>query len=114
MQDVAFKMDVPEGYKVIGWRYPRTGEYYVGNTDVVRQAVMDWGYTKAIILEKLRWRATKRGVYHYVDPRGLIRPSMDDHSISSSMQYNLGNYFETPEKAEKFAEKIRAVFKENV
>ena len=115
MQDVTFKMDVPQGYKVIGWRLPRTGDYYLSYDGTgVFTSICDWTSSRAIILEKLRWRAVKRGVYQYVDPRGLIRAGLDDHSIGSSMQYNLGNYFETPEKAEKFAEKIRAVFKENV
>ena len=46
-----------------------------------------------------RWRAERREWYSYVDSRGSIVTTRDDHGWMDDKAYEIGNYFRTPEDA---------------
>lgn len=56
---------------------------------------------------EVRWRAKEGGTYFYVCSNGNIDWNWDIAGKTSTNHYNLGNYFQTKEEAEKAVEKIK-------
>lgn len=82
---------------------------------------VDKGIVKAVdkdhsvlfnIVELPRWRAKYEEHYYYVSDWGVVRKSKDQCWGEDNVRYECGNYFKTREEAEKYAEKIREIFKE--
>ena len=48
-----------------------------------------------------RWRAKENEVYYYVDSDDFVNEIIDCHINKDDERYNLGNYFQTKEEAEK-------------
>lgn len=67
--------------------------------------------TKSI--EKYRWRAHGDETYWYVDECGIVQEKADCYFQSDDGLFNLGNYFDTEEKAKEYADKIKELFKSN-
>ena len=64
-----------------------------------------------------RWRADKEHYFYYITGSWHINSTYDDYSVSKTSLYDLGNYFQTEEEAQKivdskewqeFWEKVRA------
>ena len=64
-----------------------------------------------------RWRADKEHYFYYITGSWHIDSTYDDYSVSKTSLYDLGNYFQTEEEAQKvidskewqdFWEKVRA------
>lgn len=53
-----------------------------------------------------RWRAEYEEEYYFIDSEGDILPSFDEDLGKDDYRYQLGNYFETSEQAEKVLDKI--------
>lgn len=51
-----------------------------------------------------RWRAKCGENYYYIDNFGMVNCSIDIYSVVDDIRYNLGNYFETKEEAQKVIE----------
>lgn len=64
------------------------------------------------IVELPRWRAKYEEHYYYVSDWGVVRKSKDQCWGEDNERYECGNYFKTKEEAEKYAEKIREIFRE--
>lgn len=54
-----------------------------------------------------RWRADSGEVYYCVSNDGKVDWNTDECGDSSTARYDLGNYFQTTQEAEKVAEKIK-------
>ena len=48
-----------------------------------------------------RWRAKCGKNYYYIDNFGMVNCSIDIYSVVDDIRYNLGNYFETKEEAQR-------------
>ena len=53
MVKVTIDIDVPEGYRVIGFGYPNKGDWFLCGSSEVFQATHTWTIRKVILLEKL-------------------------------------------------------------
>jgi hypothetical protein len=62
-------------------------------------------------LEPIRWRAERNGIYWFIDPHGRGNKTIDVRSNYDNDMYDIGNYFRTPEAAQKVADKIKEIFK---
>lgn len=58
-------------------------------------------------MEKKRWRAKHGGYYHYISFQFKTDWTVEAFSKEDDINYNLGNYFETKEEAEKCAEYMK-------
>lgn len=54
-----------------------------------------------------RWRADSGEIYYCVSNDGKVDWNTDERGNSSTARYDLGNYFQTKQEAEKVAEKIK-------
>lgn len=81
---------------------------------------VDQGQVKAVnkthsvlfdIVELPRWRAEKGGEFYFVDFTGEVFSDMDERSTTDNAMYEIGNYFQTKEEAETYAEKFREILK---
>ena len=54
-----------------------------------------------------RWRAEEDEEFYYVDIDGQVDSCTDYYDEEEDDQYEIGNYFETEEEAEKVADKIK-------
>ena len=63
------------------------------------------------IVELPEWRAEKDEAYYYVSDTGKCCVSYEGYMDLDAEKYECGNYFKTKEEAEKYAEKIREIFK---
>lgn len=55
-------------------------------------------------LEPIRWRAERNGIYWFIDPHGRGNRTVDVRSNYDNDMYEIGNYFRTPEAAQKVAD----------
>lgn len=62
-------------------------------------------------LEPIRWRAERNGIYWFIDPHGRGNRTIDIRSNYDDDMYEIGNYFRTPEAAQKVADQIINIFK---
>lgn len=62
-------------------------------------------------LEPIRWRAERNGIYWFIDPHGWGNRTVDIRSNYDNDMYEIGNYFRTPEAAQKVADQIKDIFK---
>lgn len=62
-------------------------------------------------LEPIRWRAERNGIYWFIDPHGCGNRTVDIRSNYDNDMYEIGNYFRTPEAAQKVADQIKDIFK---
>lgn len=62
-------------------------------------------------LEPIRWRAERNGIYWFIDPHGRGNRTIDVGSNYDDDMYEIGNYFRTPEAAQKVADQIINIFK---
>lgn len=62
-------------------------------------------------LEPIRWRAERNGIYWFIDPHGRRNRTADIRSNYDNDMYEIGNYFRTPEAAQKVADQIKDIFK---
>lgn len=64
-------------------------------------------------LEYIRWRAKKGGKYYRVTTSGVFEVEECEETCSSIsyLDYCCGNYFRTPEAAQKVADQIKEIFK---
>lgn len=81
---------------------------------------VDKGIVKAVdkdhsvlfdIVELPRWRAEKGGEFYFVDFTGEVGFDVDGRETTDNAMYEIGNYFQTREEAETYAEKFREIFK---
>lgn len=63
------------------------------------------------IVELPRWRAEKGGEYYFVDFTGEVGFDVDVRETTDNATYEIGNYFQTKEEAEPYAEKFREILK---
>lgn len=63
------------------------------------------------VLEPIRWRAERNGIYWFIDPHGWGNRTVDIRSNYDNDMYEIGNYFRTPEAAQKVADQIKDIFK---
>ena len=56
---------------------------------------------------KKRWRAKHNKYYYYIDFQFKINWTVEAFAKGDDISYNLGNYFETKEEAEKYAEYMK-------
>lgn len=59
-----------------------------------------------------RWRANYEGLYCYIDDDGETGWAIDNRTISDNKKYELGNYFQTREQAEKARELQKKAYQE--
>lgn len=62
-------------------------------------------------LEPIRWRAERNGIYWFIDPHVRGNRTFDSRSNYDNDMYEIGNYFRTPEAAQKVADQIKDIFK---
>lgn len=58
-------------------------------------------------MKKKRWRAKHGEYYHYISFQFKTSWTVEAFSKEDDISYNLGNYFETKEEAEKYAEYMK-------
>lgn len=63
------------------------------------------------IVELPRWRAEKGGEFYFVDFTGEVGFDVDGRETTDNAMYEIGNYFQTREEAETYAEKFREILK---
>lgn len=51
-----------------------------------------------------RWRADKEQYFYYITGSWHINSTYDDYSVSKTSLYDLGNYFQTEEEAQKIVD----------
>ncbi|MCI7342701.1 MAG: hypothetical protein MSH33_01995 [Fusobacterium necrophorum] len=59
-----------------------------------------------------RWRAGYKKAYYYIDDDGDSQWTIDKRTISDNKKYELGNYFQTREQAEKARELQKKAYQE--
>lgn len=65
-----------------------------------------------LVLRKYRWRAKCGEKYWFINSGGMISTEYECDIISNNKRYDLGNYFKTPEGAEKALKQIKQLFKD--
>ena len=58
-------------------------------------------------MEKKRWRAKHNKYYYYIDSQFKINWTVEAFTKGDDVSYKSGNYFETKEEAEKYAEYMK-------
>lgn len=64
-------------------------------------------------LEDIRWRAGQLCEYYSIDFNYTIKRYVESFSIEDFKRYTNGNYFRTPEAAQKVADQIKDIFKKS-
>ena len=64
------------------------------------------------VLRKFRWRAKCGEKYWFINSGGMISTEYECDIISNNKRYDLGNYFKTPEDAEKALKQVKQLFKD--
>lgn len=59
-----------------------------------------------------KWRAEKNGEYYYINHDGTIYLGRDYYISTDNDRYNLGNYFQTREQAERALERVKEAYQE--
>ena len=62
-------------------------------------------------LEDIRWRAKEGEGFYFVNSQLDIMRMLDGRYTADEEQYKKGNYFRTPEAAQKVADQIKEIFK---
>lgn len=62
-------------------------------------------------IEDIRWRAEKGQFFYYVNGDLSVLSLQDSKGKVSDGMYKTGNYFRTPEAAQKVADQIKEIFK---
>lgn len=62
-------------------------------------------------LEDIRWRAKEGEGFYFVNSQLNIMRMLDGRYTADEEQYKKGNYFRTPEAAQKVADQIKEIFK---
>lgn len=65
-------------------------------------------------IENIRWRAKPSGYYYFVGSCGTIWHTHDYYNSYDNQLYELGNYFESLEEAQVYADKFKQLFKERL
>ena len=73
---------------------------------------MIWGEEQCDLVKPERWRAKEGRPYYYINERIEVQYNFDRNKKYDDKQHETGNYFETKEEAEKVANKIRQILKE--
>lgn len=63
--------------------------------------------------ENIRWRAGQLCEYYSIDSNYTIKRYVESFSIEDFKRYTNGNYFRTPEAAQKVADQIKDIFKKS-
>ena len=83
---------------------------------------VDKGIVKAVdkdhsilfnIVELPKWRAKLGGRYYFINYLGKVDFDTDLRGSVDDSAYEIGNYFQTKEEAEKYTEKFLEIFKKN-
>lgn len=64
------------------------------------------------IVELPRWRAEIGGRFYFINYIGKVDFDTDLRGYADNSAYEIGNYFQTKEEAEKYTEKFYEIFKE--
>lgn len=63
------------------------------------------------IVELPRWRAELGGRFYFINYMGKVDFDTDLRGYADNSAYEIGNYFQTKEEAEKYTEKFHEIFK---
>lgn len=55
-----------------------------------------------------RWRSVNSGLYNFVRDDGIVILRIENCNVNDDFKWNTGNYFKTPEEAQKYKEKLLA------
>lgn len=81
---------------------------------------VDKGIVKAVdkdhsvlfdIVELPKWRAKVGGRYYFINYLGIVNFDTDLRGSVDDIAYEIGNYFQTKEEAEKYTEKFLEILK---
>ena len=62
-------------------------------------------------LEPIRWRAKFGGYYYAMNPGFEVAQYQEADVSTDDNRYNSGNYFQTPEEAQPYVDKVKEMFK---
>lgn len=99
-----------DGYSLEAeYRIPKKGEHYLDGNNEVTIAAINHSYF-FIVLTPERWRAKDGGNYWFVtDIFRVLGDTEADHKRDKIL-YESGNYFQTQEQAQKFADYCKQYF----
>lgn len=62
-------------------------------------------------IEEIKWRAEEGDAYYYIGYDLSVVRSFEYDEIGDNGCYNAGNYFQSKEEAQKYADKFKAILK---
>lgn len=81
--------------------------------DALDKKVLRWNASEKRV-EKKGWRAKEGEEYWFVHSDIKPRLDIEAYSIIDNARFKVGNYFQTEEEADAFAQKIRELFSQNI
>ena len=68
--------------------------------ELANQRNLHWN-AEELKFEEYRWRAEKGGKFWFITSNGVVDYAVDNYNKIGDLYFNLRNYFETPEIANK-------------
>ena len=65
-------------------------------------------------VEKIRWRAKLENSYYFINSSGNAHEDDEDFTKIDSDRFEIGNYFQTKEEAQEYANKFKEPLKDRL